>query len=77
MVKIKNAQIYSSKGNMCFQIEYSEGTKVRAVESKGLISKEYFKNGEWVISGKPYIVAKNLKRNAEKIRESVKSFLGN
>lgn len=77
MVTIKNAQIYSSQGEMCYELEYSEGSKVRAVESAGnIIRKEYKDGNEWKLSGKPYVVIHNKKRQAEKIKDSVKEFIG-
>lgn len=77
MVKIQDAAIYSTGGAMAFEATYSEGTMVRAVQSaEGWIRKEY-KNaaGEWVLSGKPYVVKKNKKRQAERLIERVRAFL--
>jgi hypothetical protein len=76
-VTITDAAIYSTKGEMAYELTYSEGTKVRAVETTdGCIRKE-FKNaaGEWVLSGAPYVVKRNKKRQAERLKEAARKFL--
>jgi hypothetical protein len=76
MVTIQNAQIYSMNGEFCYEIEYTEGTKVRAVESKGnFIRAEYKDGNEWRATCKPYIVNNDKRRNAEKIRDAAKKFI--
>lgn len=75
MVTIQDAQIYSMNKEMAYQITYSEGTKIRVVESSNkFIRTEFVKNGEWV-ANKPYVVKANNKRQAEKLKESVLSFI--
>jgi len=77
MITIKNAQIYSMKGEMAYEVEYSDGTKVRVVESAGnIIRNEYLKDGKWIQAGKAYVVQHNKKRQAERLKEEVKKFLG-
>lgn len=76
MITIIDAAIYSTNGEMAYEITYSEGTKVRAVESSDrLIRKEYLKDGAWVQSGKPYVVAHNKRRNAECLKANAQKFL--
>jgi hypothetical protein len=71
-VNITNVAKYTTKGDMAYEITYSEGTKVRAVESKGnTIRKEAMVEGEWQIVGKPYVVDHNKKRAAEQIKQTV------
>lgn len=75
-VEIVNASIYSIEGGMAHQIDYSEGTKVRAVVMRdGWIRKEYKKGEAWVLVGKPYVVKRDKKRDAEKLVEIAKAFL--
>ena len=76
-ITITNAQIYSmNKGKeVAYEVEYSEGTKVRAVEAGNTIRKEYKDGDTWKLSGKPYIVDKNKKRQAEKLKEVVKAWV--
>lgn len=76
MIIIENASIYSSNGDMAYQIQYSDGTTIRALVSNSIIRKEWKKNGEWVLSGKPYKVVHNKRRNAERIVETVKNWIG-
>ena len=72
MITITNASIYSMKGEMAYQIEYSEGTIVRVVESKDKFIRNEYKTAQgWKQSGKPYVVKRNGKRNAEKIKAQV------
>ena len=76
MITIENASIYSTNGEMAYQIDYSDGTMVRTVESQDrYIRVEYLKNGEWVQSGKPYIVRHNKRRNGERIKDHAIKFL--
>lgn len=77
-VTIANAAVYSiNKGaEIAYQIDYSEGTQVRAVVSAGgWIRKEYKVNGEWKLSGKPYIVNHDKKRHGERIIAAVTDWL--
>jgi choline kinase len=77
--QLTNASIYSTKGEIAYSLTYTNGDviyQVRAVQSKDrFIRCENLVNGEWVQSGKPYIVAKNKKRNAERIQEKAINFL--
>lgn len=78
MITITNATIYSinKATEMAYQVEYSNGTVVRVVESKDqIIRNEYKKNGEWVQSGKAYIVNNDKKRQAERLKDTVISFV--
>lgn len=78
MITITNATIYSinKATEMAYEVEYSEGTVVRAVESKDkIIRKEFKKNGEWVLSGKAYIVNNDKKRQAERLKDTVIEFV--
>ena len=79
MITILNASIYSMKQNteMAYEIEYSDGSFVRAVISTDKIIRREFKNniGEWVAIGKPYVIRHDVKRNAERIIETVKSIV--
>lgn len=77
-VSIVGVQMYgiNKQTEMAYQVEYSEGTIVRVVESKGgWLRKEYKSNDSWVLVGNPYLVKKNKKRDGEKIIETVKSIL--
>jgi hypothetical protein len=73
---ITSAKSYSTKsGEMAFQIEDSEGTLVRAVESKDrFIRVEWMCKGDWVQSHKPYKIAHSKIRNAERIKALVINF---
>lgn len=79
MVTITSATIYTIKGScdMAYEIEYSEGSKVRAVKSRvgGWIRKEAQVNGEWMLCGKPYVVKADKKRQAERIVDQVHAFI--
>jgi len=79
MVTVINAAIYSinKATEMAYQIDYSEGTSVRAVTSRNkIIRKEYKKpDGSWEIVGKPYIITHNKKRNAEGLQAMAIDFL--
>ena len=71
MITVINHQIYSTGGEIAYQLDYSEGTKVRTVEGNGMIRKEYLSGSDWVQSGKPYVVKKNKMRQAERIKDTV------
>lgn len=76
MIHIVDAKVYSMSGEIAHQIEYSDGTKVRAVESKDrFIRKECKVGDEWKPVGKPYVVAKNRQRSAERIKKITRDFL--
>jgi len=80
MIILTNASKYSINGGteMAFQIDYTDGTSVRAVIAlNGTIRKEYKNNGTWMQAGKPYKIKHNKKRHAEQIKETVNEFLGN
>lgn len=79
MITVANAAKYSTaQGEMAYSITYSEGTKVRAVESKdNIIRQEVLTKGEWILAGKPYVVDHSKKRQAERIKASVLKFLAN
>ena len=74
-VTVANAQIYSMTGEMVYEIEYSEGTKVRVIEGYGIIRNEWKDGDEWKPSGKPYVVKKNKRRNAEVLKQTAIDFL--
>jgi len=79
MITIANASVYSiNKGTeLAYELVYSDGGVVRAVDSSnGTIRKEYLCKGEWKLSGKPYIVARNKQRQAERIKEIVRQQFG-
>lgn len=77
MITVESAQVYSIKGGKecAYQIDYSDGTKVRAVEGSGIIRKEALMGGEWKLSGKPYVVEHSRKRQAEKIKAMAVDFI--
>ena len=80
MITVQAATTYSMNQatEMAFEVEYSDGTKVRAVTSKtGFIRKEWKKGESWVLSGKPYMVEANKKRAAERTINICKEFLAN
>lgn len=71
---ISTAVVILSATETAYQIVYSEGTQVRAVESAdGWIRKEWLKKGVWTLVGKPYVVKSSKGRNAERIRDIVKA----
>lgn len=73
MVKIESTSSYSIKGEIAYQINYSDSSKVRAVVSRsGFIRKEFVVNGEWKLVGKPYLVKNDRGRQAERIVQIVK-----
>lgn len=78
MITVANAQTYTMKNGaeMAYEIEYSDGTKIRTVESTDRIIRTEYKVGDvWKQSGKPYVVAKNKNRNAEQIKARVIEFI--
>jgi hypothetical protein len=76
MIEITNASVYSTKGEIAYQITYSDGTEVRALQSPGhIVRTEYKKNGEWIQRSKPYVVNHSKARNAERIIASVWGFI--
>jgi hypothetical protein len=75
MITITNASRYSTKGAIAHQVDYSDGTSVRAVEGDGMIRAEYLSNGAWKQSGKAYVVTSDKRRNAERIIKTVSKFL--
>lgn len=80
MITIVNATIYTIKGtgDMAYEVEYSDGGKVRAVKSKvgGWVRLESKRGDEWAQCGKPYIVKANRKRSAERLIDNVIAFIG-
>lgn len=80
MVTVINASIYSINQNaaLAYELEYDEGTKVRAVVTKdGWIYKEGKLKGEaWKAAGEKYRVKANAKRQGERMIKKVKDFLG-
>ncbi|SAL59437.1 hypothetical protein AWB71_03284 [Caballeronia peredens] len=76
MIVILNASIYSTKGEMAYEALFSNGTKVRAVESKGgHIRKEVEAGQQWIQCGKPYVIKRDKSRQAEMLKQSVVAFL--
>lgn len=78
MITIVRTARYSinKAAEMAYEIEYSNGAKVRAVQSKDrIIRKEYSRDGVWVQSGKAYVVAHNKKRHAEWMKATVEAHL--
>lgn len=77
MITVTNASHYSinKASEMAYEIEYSDGTKVRAVESVGnTIRREYKDGTEWKMAGKSYVVDHSKNRQAEKIKATVLAF---
>lgn len=73
MITITNASIYSTKGEMAYQVTYSDGTIIRVIQGKDAwVRNEYKKGDTWVAAGKAYLVKKNSKRQAERLIEEVK-----
>ena len=69
MITIQNVQVYSTHGSMAYQIDYSNGTSVRAVESRGQIIRNEFKaGGEWKQAGKAYKVDHSKTRQGERVK---------
>lgn len=78
MITIISAQIYFvvQGKELAYQLEYSDGTKVRAVETTyGYIRKEWKDGDEWKLSGKPYIVKKDSNRAVELIKAEVRKYI--
>ena len=44
-------QIYPINGGMAYQVDYSDGLKLRAVEGTGTIRQEYEHDGAWLQVG--------------------------
>lgn len=44
-------QIYPINGGMAYQVDYSDGLKLRAVEGNGTIRQEYEHDGAWLQVG--------------------------
>lgn len=55
-------QIYPTNGGTAYQVDYSDGFKLRAVEGNGTIRQEYEHDGAWLQVGDPA---------AEKMKASV------
>lgn len=73
-----DASQYSINGGreIAYQIDYSDGTQVRAVVAAGgRIRKEYKARGEWKPAGAAYVVRKNRTRQGERIIAAVERFL--
>lgn len=76
MISISSAAIYSANGEMAYEATYSDGTTVRAVQSRDFtIRKEAKVDGQWVLSGKPYVVKRNKRRQAELLKDQVIAIL--
>ncbi len=77
MISIADAQQYSIGAEIVYQIEYSDGTKVRAIESpSAIIRRQYLNGGEWVECGKNYTADRAVwNRAAERIKAEVLAFL--
>ena len=75
MITIKNASIYSTQGSIAYQIDYSNGTSVRAVESRGqIIRNEYDTPTGWKQAGKAYKVDHSKRRQGERIKAAAMEF---
>ena len=75
MITIQNAQVYSTQGSMAYQIDYSNGTSVRAVESRGqIIRNEYKIQAGWKQAGKAYKVDHSKRRQGERIKAAAMEF---
>ena len=75
MITIQNAQVYSTQGSMAYQIEYSNGTSIRAVESRGqIIRNEYKTPAGWKQAGKAYKVDHSKRRQGERIKATAMEF---
>ena len=44
-------QIYPTNGELAYQVDYSDGLKLRAVEGNGTIRQEYEHDGAWLQVG--------------------------
>ena len=75
MITIQSAQVYSMQGSMAYQIDYSNGASVRAVESRGqIIRNEYKTPAGWKQAGKTYVVNHNKRRQGERIKAAAVEF---
>ena len=76
MVTIQNAQVYTTTaGELAYQIDYSTGTSVRAVESRDrIIRNEYKTPAGWKQAGVAYKVVSNKMRQAERVKADVIKF---
>ena len=74
MIQITNATIYSTKGEMAYQIDYSNGTSIRAVESNQIIRNERKTAEGWKQAGKAYRVEHSKTRQAEKVKAAAIEF---
>ena len=75
MITIQNAQVYSTQGSMAYQIDYSNGTSVRAVESRGqIIRNEHKTPAGWKQAGKAYKVDHSKRRQGERIKATAMEF---
>ena len=75
MITIQTAQVYSMNGAMAYQIEYSNGTSVRAVESRGqIIRTEHKTSNGWKQVGRAYTVGHSKNRNGERIKSAAVAF---
>ena len=76
MITVQDAAIYSMNGAMAYELTYSEGTKVRAVETRdGIIRKESKRFGAVWVPGKPYVVTYSAARAAERIKRTAREFI--
>lgn len=76
MITIQAAQIYSTQGEMAYQIEYSDGTTIRAVEAPGQIIRCEYKTAKgWKATCKPYVVNHSKVRNGERLKAAAIAFL--
>jgi hypothetical protein len=68
--------MYSVNGAMVYQVEYSEGTIIRVIESPGAVIRSEYKTADgWRPAGKPYIVRHDKKRQSERIKDKVIALL--
>lgn len=78
-VTVAAASSYSINGasEVCYQVDYSDGTQVRAVFSAGGWARKEYKDaaGQWRQSGRPYIVRADKRRQAESLRATVQEWL--
>ena len=75
MITVQSAQIYSTQGSMAYQINYSNGTSVRAVESRSQISRnEYRTLSGWKQAGKAYKIDHSKCRQGERIKAAAIEF---
>lgn len=69
MITVRNAQVYSMQGSIAYQLDYSDGTSVRAVESVGqIIRNEYKTPTGWKQAGKTYKVNHSKTRQGERVK---------